>query len=90
MISSTAASRRRPVREGRTEPDAIDRMIFDLLRKGIPPKHIATHIGQCYAAITKRIDWVRARRWSSFDGVRILEPEERERLLDAERDALTK
>ena len=84
------ARRRAPGREGRTEPDEIDWTIFTLLANGMSLMKISSQVGQCYAAVTKRIDWVRARRWATFEGKRILTSSERCRLLESEHKAMVK
>src|SRR5688500_4832419 len=66
------------------EPNAVDVAICRMLAGGMTVSEIADRMVKAHSSIEKRIHWLQAKRWATYDG-RLLTPAERVVLIERER-----
>jgi hypothetical protein len=71
----------RPVKH---EPNAVDIAIFRMLDEGYSIVEISDRMLKSHSSIEKRIHWIQAKRWASYDG-KLLTPAERVVMIERER-----
>jgi hypothetical protein len=69
-------------------PDEIDRHIFHVLGMGFPISVVSRRMNMAMQSVANRVRWIRAHRWATFEGTKVLSEEERGRLLAFEQEQL--
>jgi DNA-binding NarL/FixJ family response regulator len=79
-----ASNMGRPVKH---EPNAVYVAIFRMLGEGFSIQEISDRMCKAHSSIEKRIHWIQAKRWASYDG-KLLTPAERVVMIEREREQI--